>query len=64
MVEPTETERKETLDAFADALHAILQEPMDIVRSAPHSTAVRRLDEVSAARKPILTWRMWREQGL
>ena len=64
MVEPTETESKETLDAFADAVGAILKEDPDIVRTAPHNTAVSRVDEVLAAREPILSWRMWRKRKL
>ncbi|MCB1949931.1 aminomethyl-transferring glycine dehydrogenase subunit GcvPB [Nitrosomonas sp.] len=54
MIEPTETESKQTLDAFADALKAIAQEAVDhpeILHTAPHTTAVGRLDEVRAARK-------------
>ncbi len=57
MVEPTETETKETLDAFADAIAAILQEAAadpEIARSAPYSTPVRRLDEVAAAKHPVI----------
>lgn len=59
MVEPTETESKETLDRFADALLAIddeIDRMLDQVRTAPHSTPVRRLDEASAARHPDLGW--------
>ncbi len=57
MVEPTETETKESLDAFADAVEAILAEAEDdpeIARSAPYTTPVRRLDEVRATRKPVV----------
>jgi glycine dehydrogenase subunit 2 len=57
MVEPTETETKETLDAFADAIAAILREAADdpeIARAAPYSTPVRRLDEVAAAKNPVI----------
>jgi glycine dehydrogenase subunit 2 len=57
MVEPTETETKETLDAFADAIAAILKEAVadpEIARGAPYSTPVRRLDEVAAAKQPII----------
>ncbi len=57
MVEPTETETKETLDAFADAIAAILREAKDdpeIARDAPYSTPVRRLDEVAAAKRPVI----------
>ncbi len=59
MIEPTETESKQTLDDFADAMIQIkreaLEEP-DKVKRAPHNAPVRRLDEVAAARKPILRW--------
>jgi glycine dehydrogenase subunit 2 len=59
MIEPTETETKETLDAFADALIAIKGEAErqpDLVKNAPHTTPVRRLDEVQAARHPDLSY--------
>src|SRR5262249_57426330 len=55
MVEPTETENKETLDAFADAMLQIAKEAAEqpeIVRDAPHVTRVKRLDEVRAAKNP------------
>ncbi len=57
MVEPTETETRETLDAFADAIAEILREAAEdpeIARSAPHTTPVRRLDEVAAAKRPVI----------
>jgi glycine dehydrogenase subunit 2 len=57
MLEPTETETKETLDAFADALGAILREAAEdpeIARGAPYTTPVRRLDEVAAAKQPVV----------
>ncbi|MDR2393816.1 MAG: aminomethyl-transferring glycine dehydrogenase subunit GcvPB [Treponema sp.] len=57
MVEPTETESKETLDAFAAALITIAQEAKtqpELLKTAPHTTPVGRLDEVAAARKPVL----------
>ena len=60
LVEPTETESLETLDAFADALIEIAQEARrdpDVVKSAPHASPVRRLDEATAARHPDLHWR-------
>jgi glycine dehydrogenase subunit 2 len=60
LVEPTETESFETLDAFADTLIAIADEARsdpDIVTSAPHASPVRRLDEATAARQPDLRWR-------
>jgi glycine dehydrogenase subunit 2 len=59
MIEPTETENKETLDAFAQALRAIRDEALtdpDVLHEAPHTAPVRRLDEVQAARQPILRW--------
>jgi glycine dehydrogenase subunit 2 len=58
MVEPTETETKETLDGFADAIAAILSEAArdpEIARNAPYSTPVRRLDEVAAAKRPVIS---------
>ena len=57
MIEPTETETKETLDGFADAIAAILKEAAEdpeIARNAPYSTPVRRLDEVAAAKRPVI----------
>jgi glycine dehydrogenase subunit 2 len=60
LVEPTETESLETLDAFADALIAIAAEARsdpELVKSAPHAAPVRRLDEATAARHPDLHWR-------
>lgn len=59
MVEPTETESKETLDRFADALLAIDQEITEtpaLLRGAPHHTPVSRLNEAEAARRPVLAW--------
>jgi glycine dehydrogenase subunit 2 len=57
MVEPTETETRETLDAFAEAIAEILREAAadpEIARTAPHTTPVRRLDEVGAAKRPVI----------
>jgi glycine dehydrogenase subunit 2 len=57
MIEPTETETKETLDAFADALAEILREAAAdprIAQGAPYTTPVRRLDEVAAAKRPVI----------
>jgi glycine dehydrogenase subunit 2 len=57
MLEPTETETRETLDAFADAIAAILaeaREDPELARNAPYSTPVRRLDEVTAAKRPVI----------
>jgi glycine dehydrogenase subunit 2 len=56
MIEPTETESKETLDAFAETLFRITGEAPDLLHEAPHSTAVSRPDEVTAARKPQMRW--------
>ena len=50
MIEPTETESKETLDAFAETLFRITEEPPDLLHEAPHTTAISRPDEVQAAR--------------
>jgi glycine cleavage system P protein (glycine dehydrogenase) subunit 2 len=60
MIEPTETESKETLDAFADALQAIHDEALTdpaVLHGAPHTAPVRRLDEVRAARQPVLRYK-------
>jgi glycine dehydrogenase subunit 2 len=57
MVEPTETETRETLDAFAEIVAAVLQEAKEdpeIARQAPYTTPVRRLDEAAAARRPVV----------
>jgi glycine dehydrogenase subunit 2 len=60
LIEPTETESVETLDAFVDALVAIAHEAEtdpEVVTTAPHTAPVRRLDEAGAARNPNLRWR-------
>ncbi|HKO56850.1 MAG TPA: aminomethyl-transferring glycine dehydrogenase subunit GcvPB [Thermoanaerobaculia bacterium] len=59
MIEPTESEPKEELDAFCDAMLAIAREAEErpeLVKSAPHTTPVRRLDEARAARQLVPTW--------
>lgn len=59
MIEPTETESKETLDAFIDAMIQIakeVEENPEIVQDAPHTTVIKRLDETKAARKPVLRY--------
>jgi glycine dehydrogenase subunit 2 len=59
MIEPNETESRETLDAFCEAMVAIAKEAKenpDNVTAAPHTTPVRRLDDVLAARKPNVCW--------
>jgi len=60
LIEPTETESKETLDAFVAAMRAIRDEAIntpEIVRGAPHTMPVKRLDDVKAARELDLTWK-------
>ncbi|MBK6799161.1 MAG: aminomethyl-transferring glycine dehydrogenase subunit GcvPB [Acidobacteria bacterium] len=60
MIEPTESEGREELDLFIDAMRSIAreaEETPDLVKSAPHNTRIGRLDEAAAARKPILRWR-------
>jgi glycine dehydrogenase subunit 2 len=60
MIEPTETETKETLDAFADAMLAIAREAAEqpeLLKEAPHGRPVRRLDEVKAARRAVVRYR-------
>ena len=60
MIEPTESETRETLDAFIEAMREIdreVGENPELVRSAPHTTPVSRLDEARAARQPDLKWR-------
>lgn len=59
MIEPTETESKETLDNFANTLIQIAKEAAEdpeTVQTAPHRTPVRRLDETTANRNPIITY--------
>jgi len=60
MIEPTETETKETLDAFCDAMLAIAREAAEgdpeLLKEAPHNRPVRRLDEVRAAKHPVLKY--------
>jgi glycine dehydrogenase subunit 2 len=60
MIEPTESESREECDLFIGAMRAIAAEAEanpDLLKTAPHSTRVGRLDEVAAARKPILRWK-------
>jgi len=59
MIEPTETEDRQELDLFIDAMKAIAREAEEnpeLVRTAPHSTRIGRVDELAAARKPVLRW--------
>jgi glycine dehydrogenase subunit 2 len=60
MIEPTESESKEELDLFIGAMKAIaheVHEDPQLVVTAPHNTRVARMDETSAARKPVLRWK-------
>ena len=60
MIEPTETEGKQELDLFIDAMKSIAEEVVNdpqLIKSAPHMTRTPKVDEVTAARKPILRWR-------
>ncbi len=60
MIEPTESESREELDLFIAAMRSIAQEveeTPELIKNAPHSTRVSRLDEVTAARKPVLRWK-------
>jgi glycine dehydrogenase subunit 2 len=60
MIEPTETESKETLDAFCEAMIQIAREAEtnpQLIHDAPVTTPVRRLDQTKAAREPDLRWR-------
>jgi glycine dehydrogenase subunit 2 len=66
MIEPTESESKEELDRFVNALRMIAEEARsdpDRVCSAPTATAIGRLDEVKASRQPILSWRAYRKSA-
>src|SRR5258705_84785 len=60
MIEPTESESKQECDLFVDAMRSIAEEAAtnpELVKTAPHSTRVSRLDDVAAARKPVLRWK-------
>src|SRR5262245_3111220 len=60
MIEPTESEGREELDLFIDAMKSIAREAEadpELVKSAPHNTRIGRLDEAAAARKPVLRWK-------
>lgn len=60
MFEPTESESKQTLDAFVEIMRGIIaevDENPEYLKTAPHDTAIGRLDDVKAARKPVLTWK-------
>ena len=66
MIEPTESESIEELDLFVEAMKSIAKESAEtpeLVKTAPHTTRVRRLDEVGAARKPVLRWKAGHKQS-
>jgi glycine dehydrogenase subunit 2 len=56
MIEPTETESRETLDDFVTAMNAIANEEPELVKTAPHTMPVRRVDEVEAAKRLDIAW--------
>jgi len=60
MIEPTETESKQELDSFIEAMLTIAQEAEekpDVIKTAPHTTRIGRIDEAAAARRPVLKWK-------
>ena len=64
MIEPTETESKETLDEFIEVMHKVAKEAREnpeLVKDAPHSTIVRKLDETTAAKNPVLNYKTLKE---
>lgn len=63
MIEPTESESKETLDRYAEALREIADSAPEEIKAAPRSTSVARVDEVYAAKELILSWRIYRQRG-
>ena len=56
MIEPTETESRETLDAFAEALRKIVAEEPETLKNAPHTSTISRPYEVAAGRNPVVCW--------
>ncbi len=58
MIEPTETETKQTLDGFADAVASIMEEDEEVIAEAPHNTAVSRVDETKAIKDSVLSYKM------
>ncbi len=64
MIEPTETEPREEMDRFLDAMDEIARdarENPEKLKNAPHRTSIGRIDKVKASREPILSWRMYEE---
>ncbi|MGC9307551.1 MAG: aminomethyl-transferring glycine dehydrogenase subunit GcvPB [Thermoplasmatota archaeon] len=62
MIEPTESESRASLAAYASALNDIAREDPEVLQAAPQQTPVKRIDEAKAARTPILTWRDLKEK--
>jgi len=57
MIEPTEDETKESIDAFVEAMKKIREEDAELVRNSPHTMPVKRVDEAKAVKEAVLTWR-------
>jgi glycine dehydrogenase subunit 2 len=67
MVEPTENESKETLDGFIDVMRKIAEEAKndpEMVKSAPHTTPIGRVDDVLAAKHPVTTYRQLKAENV
>ena len=64
MIEPTETESRETLESFARVLRSIAQEDPQLLHDAPHTTPISRPDEVKATKTPVLKWKPDAASGL
>jgi glycine dehydrogenase subunit 2 len=67
MIEPTENESKETLDGFIDVMRKIAEEAKnnpDMVKTAPHTTPIGRVDDVLAAKHPVTTYRQLQAENL
>jgi glycine dehydrogenase subunit 2 len=62
MIEPTETESRETLDMFVETCKTIVAEDPQLLKDAPRNTAVRRLDEAKAAREMVFSWRAYEKR--
>jgi glycine dehydrogenase subunit 2 len=65
MIEPTENESKETLDGFIAVMRQIAEEAKtdpDLVKSAPHTTPIGRVDDVLAAKHPVVTYRQLKNE--
>jgi glycine dehydrogenase subunit 2 len=60
MIEPTENESKDELDRYINVMLKIAEEDPEVIRSAPHNTAISRVDEVYAAKNMLLSWRMYK----